>query len=224
MLTVTPYLRLVTETIRSCIHWSMNGTIPGLAFLVGSVFCYGSKVGYYHALCLPVILIEMEHGDASLWGTIDEATLVVVSAGICAANLLLPLRNRQRCDGDAPDLMSQQLCRRGILINLLFGDFIEAAYPFMEANWIVNVSGYIASGISTELMAGKSRDVLGLAYLPLPLSVWLANDWKRAWFVYGTAFVVVFVGTLIANIFERVLPKRREGNPEKATQDAKKQK
>jgi len=206
MLVVSSYLRLISEMIRNSVHWSMNGSIPGLAFLIGCLFCYGSKVGYYHALCLPVILVEMEHGDASVWGTIDEATLVVVSAGICTANLLLPL---QRAPGE--DTSSRQLCQRGLITNLLFGDFIEVAYPFMEASTIVNVSGYLASGIATELMAGKSRDVLGLAYLPLPLSVWLAADWQRACLVYTSAFVIAFAGALIANVLESRQGKR-DGN------------
>ena len=52
-------------------------------------FCWGSKYGYYHSICLPLILVEMELGEAALCGSIDEATLVCVSAGICLANLIV---------------------------------------------------------------------------------------------------------------------------------------
>ena len=107
----------------------MNGKVPGLGFLIGCLFCYGSKVGYYHEIGLPIILFEMERGNASIFGTIDESTLVLVSAGICSANLSLS-KNVKSAD--------VALWKRGLRMNLLCGDFIEAAYPLMERSVIVN--------------------------------------------------------------------------------------
>ena len=194
VLPIAPYLQQMTAFVRSLIHWSMSGNVPGVGFLIGCLFCYGSKVGYYHLVGLPVILVEMEHGDASLWGAIDEATLVLVSAGICAGNLMWP----------PSETSSQQketlaLCRRGLRINMLYGDFIEAAYPFMEKSWVINTAGYLASGISTELMTSSSQEVLSLAYLPVPVSLWLAVDWQRLSTAYGAAFGVTMVGTILSN-------------------------
>jgi hypothetical protein len=188
---LVPFLREVTEWIRWGVHASMDGSLPGVGFLIGCLFCYGSKVGYYHALCLPVILVEMEHCDASIWGAIDECTLVLVSAGICAANLLtLPYSTTA----------DKALCRRGVRINVLYGDFIEAAYPFMERHTLVNAVGYLASGLSTELLARNPKDVLSLAYLPVPVSIWLAKDWQIMALASFTAFGVSFVGTALNNI------------------------
>ena len=100
----------------------MSGAHPGTAFIIGMVSCWGSKVGLYHSLCLPVILIEMEVGAPSLWGAMDEATLVLVSAGICSASNLLIPSARQTAE-------MTELCRRaGLRTNLFFGDFIEAAH------------------------------------------------------------------------------------------------
>ena len=111
----------------------------GLGFLYGCFFVYGSKVGMYHSLFLPAILLEMDSAggvgeEASLLGAIDECTLAMVCAGICAANLTLPMRSKQsnavtgknakRKGGGQASLSWQAL-----KTNLLCGDFIEAAYP-----------------------------------------------------------------------------------------------
>ena len=70
----------------------------------------------------------METGEAALCGAIDEATLVCVSAGICLANLIVT----PKLDDQQGTQETLELSRRGLRINLLFGDFIEVAYPFME--------------------------------------------------------------------------------------------
>jgi len=202
-ITVSPfisYMQILTESVRSGIHFVMNGAYPGLGFIVGVVFCWGSKVGYYHSVGLPLILIEMELGFPSLLGAIDEATLVLVSAGICSANLLVPLLE----DGADAAMESKELCSRGVRINILFGDFIEVAYPFMERSKLVNLSGYLASGLATELLTGNSRSVLSSAYLPCFVSIMLANDWCKIFWSYMTAFSVSFLGTTINNVIAKM--------------------
>lgn len=165
---------------------------PGVGFIFGMIFCYGSKVGWYHSLFLPVILIEMERGEASIFGAVDECTLCLVSAGICAGNILT---SRLLADGDV------SISKRGVKINLLCGDFIEAAYPFMERSVIVNAFAYLASGISTEILYCQTpEEVLSSAYLPFGLSIILAKDLRRMAFACGTAFATSFVGTMIGNV------------------------
>lgn len=192
---LVPALQGITTWIRLAVHVTMSGRIPGAGFVIGCLFCFGSKIGYYHALCLPVILIEMELGQASVWGAIDECTLVLVSAGICSANLMMSSSLKET---------DVSLCKRAVRINLLYGDFIEAAYPFMEESRLVNAAGYLASGISTEFLARNPRDILSLAYLPLPVSILLANDWHRMALASFIAFGVSFAGTAINNVlFDR---------------------
>jgi hypothetical protein len=204
MAPVLPYLAKLSQYIRLALHIAMSGQVPGLGFVIGCMFCYGSKVGYYHAIGLPVILIEMERGYASLFGSIDECTLVLVSAGICLGNLILPRHL---------DVADAELCKRGIRINLLFGDFIEAAYPFMEQSNIINFTGYLASGLSTELLTGQHPlNVLSMAYLPLPVSIWLAFDRRRIALAYLTALVVSFLGTVISNAVTRVKEDSRKND------------
>jgi hypothetical protein len=85
-------------------------------------------------------------------------------------------------------------------INILYGDFIEAAYPFMERSTLLNVSGYLASGMSTELLTKNPQTVQSLAYLPVPISIWLASDWKRISVAYFVAFCTSLLGTLVNNL------------------------
>lgn len=197
---IVPLLQEATSWIRFGVHESMSGSVPLVGFVIGCIFCYGSKTGYYHKLYLPIILIEMELGSASVWGSIDECTLVLVSAGICAGNLMVSSSLK------ASDV---SLCKRAVRINLLYGDFIEAAYPFMEQSKLVNMAGYLASGLSTEILARNPENILSSAYLPLPVSIWLAKDWPRIALASFTAFGVSFLGTVLNNLLfaRRTRPK-----------------
>mmetsp|Transcript_7958 Transcript_7958/g.11797 ORF Transcript_7958/g.11797 Transcript_7958/m.11797 type:complete len:651 (-) Transcript_7958:1508-3460(-) len=177
----------------------------GMGFLFGCTFCHGSKTGKYHSIFLPVILIEMERGEPSLWGSIDECTLVLVSAGICAANIILKSKRSTSGGIIISDISSRQqadteISLRGLLTNVFCGDFIEVAYPFMEQSWIVNASAYLGSGVATELLyTDKPSDVLSSAYLPVFVSLWLAKNVKRLSNAYLVAFGIPFLGTMIAN-------------------------
>mmetsp|Transcript_23410 Transcript_23410/g.34421 ORF Transcript_23410/g.34421 Transcript_23410/m.34421 type:complete len:221 (-) Transcript_23410:68-730(-) len=198
--------------------WS-SATIPyqwdgtGIGFFIGCVFCYGSKIGWYHSIFLPLILIEMERGEPSVLGAVDECTLVLVSAGICAANILSGQQNRGEQAGGGgggnnlnSNVSNQDssIVHRGLCINLLCGDFIEVAYPYMERSMIVNVASYFASGVATEVLYKEMPDlVLSSAYLPLPLSIWLSQDWQRMGVACLAAFGISFIGALVANMFQR---------------------
>ena len=176
-----------------------------LDFIIGAVFCWGSKYGYYHSVCLPLILVEMETGEAALCGAVDEATLVCVSAGICLANLIVT----PKLDDQQGTQETLELSRRGLRINLLFGDFIEVAYPFMERSSLVNAAGYLASGLSTELLTGNSKEVLSSAYLPLPVAIILAQNQLKIALAFATAFIVSFSGAVISNLLPET-PKKAE--------------
>jgi len=150
----------------------------GLGFLYGCIFVYGSKIGWYHSLFLPLILIEMDGAsrgeEASLLGAIDECTLVMVCAGICSGNLILPFKQKNdKMEGNRGS-GNASLSWQALKTNIFCGDFIEAAYPSMERSSIINVCGYIAAGLSTEVL--MKRSVLSTAYLPLPIAIWISHD------------------------------------------------
>jgi len=222
LLPVAPILRRCTVFARSSILWTVTGSpfalsvdekvvLPGrviLGFLWGCACCYASKVGWYHAFFLPAILIEMEKGEPSFLGAIDELTLVMVCAGVCAGNLtaLKIKMDKGVSDTDA------SLCRRGLSVNLLYGDFVEVCYPFMEQSTVINIGGYLASGLSSAWLVASADSSVpkSLAYLPLPLSIALArNEWHRMMVACFIAFACPFAAALLNVVVST--PKRKTG-------------
>lgn len=51
---------------------------------MGCLMCYGSKVGWYHRVFLPIIVLELAGGRGSIWGAIDLCALCMVAAGTTA--------------------------------------------------------------------------------------------------------------------------------------------
>lgn len=191
----TSIIRLLVRTTPSWSTW--DGT--GYGFVFGCLFCYGSKIGWYHSIFLPIILVEMEHGETSLWGSVDQCTLVLVSAGVCAANCIMT---------------SDHLPRRGLKINLCCGDFIEVAYPYMEDSILVNLSAYLASGVATEILhqTKSTISVMTSAYFPLPLSIFLAEDNWRISIAMLSAFFIAFLGTLTSRILSTLIEKKTKSS------------
>lgn len=48
---------------------------------MGCLMCYGSKVGWYHRVFLPVIVLELSGGQGSIWGAMDLCALCMIAAG-----------------------------------------------------------------------------------------------------------------------------------------------
>jgi hypothetical protein len=212
---IATLLRLVTAAVRHSIVWSVTArsrsTRAASGFIWGCLSCYGSKVGWYHAYHLPLSLIEMELGEASFLGAIDELTLVMVCGGICAGTLLVRtlFSDDGITDGDVA------LCRRGLVVNICCGDFIEIAYPYMERHVIINAGGYLASGLSSAWLvtsAASKEDVpRSLAYLPLPVSIALAaNEWERMAVACAIAAGVSMAATMLHYIVIEVPTARQK--------------
>jgi hypothetical protein len=204
---VSVLLLLVSEVLRkstSMMRYALASVIlsqpwgVGVAFVLGCLSCYGSKVGWYHSVHLPLILIEMELGEASFLGAIDELTLVLVCAGVCAA---VQISSKKKEEEYSPaDIL---LCRRGFWVNMSCGDFVEVCYPYMEKSPLVNGAGYLASGLACAWLVWRREqpdDVIlpqSMAYLPWPLAVVLASKESVAMFEASlVALVVTFVTTL----------------------------
>lgn len=124
----------------------------------------------------------MELGDASMFGTLDLLTLVFVCAGICCGIMLTGAESER------------SLAKRGMTINLLCGDFIEACYPHMERYRLVDLSGYLGSSLSAMMISGSCRSS---AYLPFPIAIWLADDRMALLAVAIVAFVIPLIGTVL---------------------------
>jgi hypothetical protein len=228
LLPMVPLLRQFTVLVRWMITWSIVGgpllaadeesallVRCGLAFAWGCLCCYGSKVGWYHSYFLPAILIEMELGDASFLGAIDELALVLVCAGICAGNLLsLKICQFWNAESRNVDIEDNTLCRRGLYINLLCGDFVEVCYPNMDRHRMINFSGYVGAGLSSAVLVASATSAeqvpRSLAYLPLPLSILLAHhNWYRMAVACSIAAGIPFVMTLLVILPSLVMKQKQ---------------
>ena len=167
----------------------------GLGFICGCIFVYGSKIGWYHSVFLPLILIEMDGtSNPSLLGAMDQCALVMVCAGICAGNLIV---SPSKTGGAGHTSLSWQALKT----NILCGDFIEAAYPYMDKSMLINGSAYLAAGLSCEILLQKR--ILGTAYLPLPIAIWLSSDRLGMCTASLISFGICFVGSILSNITKK---------------------
>ena len=200
-------LAVVTDAVLKFVEAFLAGN-PALGAviggLVGVLICYGSMFGYYHTVVLPVILVEMAGGAGALIGTLDEATLAVNSLALCAANVLRP----RRCLSLATQRNEAKAAAMGLRVNFWFGDYIEAAYPFMERDHVTHVATYIGCAIAGCLTA--YRRVRSSAYLPLPLAILMSNEPAWAALVYGAMFVPPFVTELLRNITVQAPTKQKD--------------
>merc|ERR1712183_212318 len=93
------------------------------------------------------------------------------------------------------------ISKRALKTNIFCGDFIEAAYPFMERSVTINLCAYLAGGIATEIIYRSPHQVLSSAYLPVFLSLFLAEDHKRMFHACMISFFMPFIGTLCFNYY-----------------------
>lgn len=195
LLPLAPHTATLSQRLREWILSSIAcWPTPGYRMVAGALWglasCYGSKVGYYHAIHLPLILLELEHGTPSFLGAVDELTLVLVCAGVCLGNVAAEFAvsrqdsgRRQQQQQQRPAPASVALSWRGLRTNLYYGDFVECCYPFMEASHLVNAGGYLGSALSVAWLVREAdsldRIPRSLAYLPWPMAVALAgSQWR----------------------------------------------
>lgn len=191
MFLIAPVALWLGNGIKSIIDMALafNPILAGA--VAGFVIWFAIMGGVYHAAILPIVLLEMETTGNSFLGAIDMCGLVLGCAGILLANIVKP-----RAKGDVAASVP------GLCINLFFGTFVEAAYPFMFSSKKV-----FASGILSATISGAFVGALGVkctAYVPTFIAPTLANEGKGFAMVIcmlvaiGTAFVF----TLLSNLSE----------------------
>lgn len=175
---IAPVALKLGEGIRSLLDLlvSTNGTLAGL--IAGLLIWPAIIGGVYHAAILPIVLLEMERTGNSFLGAVDMVGLVMVSAGITLANIVSP-RDKGEAAVAAP----------GFAINMGFGTFVEAAYPFMFSNKYIFAGAILSSGLG-GLLVGLF-DVRGTAYVPSFMAPLLSNDM--------TGFIIAMAGSLICS-------------------------
>ncbi|KAA8998958.1 PTS sugar transporter [Affinibrenneria salicis] len=175
------YVKLGIETVLA-----FNPVLAGL--LAGLVIWPAILGGVYHAVILPLVLLEMEKSGVSFLGAIDMIGLVMVAAGINLANVIAP-REKSEAAVAAP----------GLLINLGFGTFVESAYPFMFANRIVFGGAILSAGFGGMLVG--FFNIKGVAYVPAFASPFVSNNALAMLCVMAVTVLLTCGITLFANRF-----------------------
>ena len=178
----------ICSIINYCIDFN-----PILAGAVAGLLIWPAIIGgVYHAAILPIVLLEIEAAGFSFLGAIDMTGLVMVSAGITLANIFFP-KDRGEAAAALP----------GFIINIGFGTFVEAAYPFMFASKIV-FGGALASACISGALVGL-WDVRGTAYVPAFMAPFMAQEGKGIFFLICmlVAMLLAFAVTVFANKVEK---------------------
>ena len=178
------------HAIRTALAWPATLPPPLAAIagaLMGAATLGGSIHGYYHCVMLPLILLEMAEGSLALLGALDAACLCATCAGVMVA-----VGRRRAPTAAARGYVAYQ-------INLLFGDYVEACYPYMEKSGAINAltyAGAAAAGASIVAL-GPARSS---AYLPLPLAVAVAEQPMAMLCACILAFCVPCIGIMLLDV------------------------
>lgn len=188
MFLIAPVALWIGNGIKSLIEAALAFN-PLLAGALAGLLIWPAIIGgVYHAAILPIVLLEMESTGYSFLGAIDMVGLVMVSAGITLANIIAPKEKSDRA-----------IALTGFLINMGFGTFVEAAYPFMFSSKKVFAAALAAATVSGALIG--IFDVKGIAYVPSIVAPTMANEGKGLSFAIamGAALVIACILTILAN-------------------------
>lgn len=131
--------------------------------------------GGYHAVVLPLLLMELADSGFSYLGAFDMICLVLVAAGINLANYLFD---------------HKRSARTGLFMNLLFGTLVESIYPSLRDKRLF-VLVLVAAGASGAF-AGQFQ-LRGTAYIPALLAPFLSTSPRDYLFVMLGTVVFSFL-------------------------------
>lgn len=155
--------------------------------LAGAVIWFAIIGGVYHAVILPLVLLEMGQKGHSFFGAIDMVALVMVSLGITLANVIKPRTSGERA-----------LAGSGAPVNFFFGTFVEAAYPFMFGDRRV-----FAAAVGAATVGGAVVGAFGVeatAYVPAFVAPFIATSAVGMVISMLTSMSLAFVLTYLINL------------------------
>lgn len=187
---IAPLALMLGDGIRYLINTalSFNSVLAGT--IAGLLMWPAIMGGVYHAAILPIVLLEMEKTGSSFLGAIDMTALVMVSAGITLANIIYPKQKSEAA-----------IAGPGFIINVAFGTFVEASYPFMFSDKIV-FAGALISGALSGTFVGLFN-VKGTAYVPSVTAPFLSTNALGFTICMLIALVSSFLFTIFANRLKR---------------------
>lgn len=190
MYAIAPVALAAGNGIKMAIDWTLSYNAVLAGAVAGFAIWFAIIGGVYHAAILPIVLLEMESSGFSFLGAVDLCGLVMVCAGIQLAYLVKP-----RNQGDRASAVPN------IIINLAFGTFVEAAYPFMFSSKKVFASAIAASTVAGTLIG--IFNVKCTAYVPCFVAPFMSNSRVVQTIVCMAAGMgCAFLLTLLANISE----------------------
>ncbi|WP_371362113.1 hypothetical protein SRRS_33500 [Sporomusa rhizae] len=193
---IGPLAQMAGDGIRQLIDTALSIS-PVLCGAVAGALIWPAIIGgMYHGAILPIVLLEMEKAGNSFLGAIDMVGLVMVSAGITLANIVYPRVKDDRA-----------LATPGFLINVVFGTFVEASYPFMFSSK-VTFAGALISACIGGVFVGYFN-VRGTAYVPALVAPTLSTNWGGFIISMLAAMTCGFLFTLFANKINRISDKKK---------------
>lgn len=187
MYALSPIALMIGNGIKNAIDWTLDFNSILAGTVAGALIWFAIIGGVYHAAILPIILLEMEQTGFSFLGAIDIVCMITVCAGIQLAYIIKPRNAGDRTTATA-----------NVLINLAFGTFAEAAYPFMFSSKKV-FGGTILSAALAGTLVGIFN-VRTTSYVPMFLAPFMSNDkLVQTIIVLVSAFAISCVITLVAN-------------------------
>ena len=183
---LAPVALLLGNSVRDLIQLALDFNPILAGALAGLLIWPAIMGGVYHAAILPIVLLEMELTGTSFLGAVDMVSLVMVSAGITFANVVSPVD-----EGD------KAIAIPGLFINLVFGTFVEASYPFMFANKVVFAGGVIAATVGGMLIG--LFGIKGTAYVPSILAPGLSNNFVGFAISMLASMAIAFAFTVVGN-------------------------
>lgn len=187
---IAPVALMAGNGVREIITTTREFSPILAGLLAGALIWPAIMGGVYHAAILPIVLLEMELTGMSFLGAVDMVGLVMVSAGITLANIVFPRKKENRA-----------IAVPGFLINMGFGTFVEAAYPFMFSNKLVMFGAIFSSAIAG--MCVGILNVQGTAYVPSIVGPSLSNNPLGFAFSMAVGLVLAFIITTIANKYTK---------------------
>lgn len=186
MMLIAPITAWAGNAIKLAIDWALDYNPVLAGGLAGFAIWFAILGGVYHAAILPIILLEMESTGFSFLGAIDLCGLIMVTAGLNLANIVFP---KQKSDRIA--------CIPNLIINLAFGTFAEASYPFMFADKKV-FGAVICSATLSGILIGF-LNVKCTAYVPFFVAPLMSNGAIKAIICILFSMAITFILVSICN-------------------------
>ena len=154
---------------------------------------------------LPLIALDMESGDFSIFGALDFINLCIPCAAICGAIYILAWLNVIKLTDDKNKIpIHLRLGLKGFYSNILFGDYVEGCYPYSLEYPVIIFAVRFACIIGGALVG------IGLiassAYIPLPLSLYIIPNTEIELYIFNFTTVNSYTITVIACTLSFLIP------------------